>query len=84
MAMEVNELYKPIQVGVNATVTLDCRRLGCFVAATAGNIAISDNSSAVILPSTPVVAGGVLPLPFLCNGGQIVASGGASGVIGVA
>jgi hypothetical protein len=82
MAIEVNELYSTIGVAANATVALTCRRLGCFIAATSGSILISNGD--VVLPTTPVSAGGVLPLPFVCFDGQIIASGGASGVIGVA
>lgn len=84
MAIEVNELYSTIQVTANATVQLTCRRLGCFIAATSGSIAITNGNGDVVLPVTPVSAGGVLPLPFVCFNGQIVASAGASGVIGVA
>jgi len=81
----VKDVYTPIQVGVNASVGLgSITMLGGFLCATAGSISVTDSDGNTVVPLTALAAGTFTPLPFKCNKGTIVASLGASGVIGVA
>lgn len=89
----VAERYSPVVVGANATVTSQTvNSLGGFLCVTAGNISLANHplsSPNGVTPTTffsnmPVVAGVYYPMPFRTNGGYtLVASGGASGVLGV-
>lgn len=88
MSGYVQERYKPVIVGVNATVQFGGSGLGGFIAITAGTItigALANNVYTTIVNALPVLAGVYYPLPFYIShlGGQIVAAGGASGVLGV-
>jgi hypothetical protein len=83
----VQERYNAVQVGVNATADITSNGLAGFLCLTSGSITISKKSpgTPVILPPLSVVASVYYPLPFYLghDGGTIVASGGASGVLAV-
>lgn len=90
--MVVSERYSPVVVGVNATVSSsNIASLAGFLCVTAGSISLSSlgegpilNNGQTLFTSLPVVAGVYYPIPFRVNGGySLVASGGASGVLGV-
>lgn len=88
MSAYVQERYKPVQIGVNATVSTPSNALGGFLCVTAGTISIVTNTTTprTILPTFTVTAGIYYPLPFHTSleGATITAAGGASGVLGVA
>lgn len=79
--------YKPVPVGVNATVLIAGSRIGGFVPATAGTITIttvSENGVSLTLPGIPVTLGNDVVMPiFVGTVGRstLVASGGASGIL---
>lgn len=81
--------YTPIQVGAGATVKFTSNSIGGFLCVTSGSItvtAVDDfGNSVTVVPVTAVTAGTWLPLPFYLGtqGGTIVSSGGAVGVLGV-
>lgn len=86
--MRVHEQYKPITVGVNATVKFNGNMIGGFICKTDGNVTITAQpSGTVIVDAIPVTAGNVLPLPFLMpdgnQGGEVTTAGGASGILAV-
>lgn len=87
--MRTYEQYKPVQVGVNATVAFTGNRVGGFVAKTDGTVTITANDpdATVIVDAFPVTAGNVLPLPFIlpagAQGGSVTTAGGASGILAV-
>lgn len=88
----VSERYSPVVVGVNATVTTTGgNSIGGFLCVTSGVITLSNNAVLAGVPqpvtfftNLPVTAGVYVPIPFVMrNGYTLVASGGASGVLGV-
>ncbi len=85
--MLVRLQYSPTVVGVDATVNITDVNIGGFLCSTSGSITITgtnDFGAPVPLVATmPVTAGGWVFIPLFIgpNGGQIVASGGASGVL---
>lgn len=86
--MIVRELYKPIPVGVNATVKLnpDQGGLGNFYAVTAGTITIVNNAGTTVLTAFPVSAGQVVLLQLGMESGSsgtFTTAGGASGTLTV-
>jgi len=85
--MHVRENYKPVQVGVNSTVTFYSNLLGGFIAKTSGTVTITTAKGATIVDAFPVTEGQLLPLPFhLPEGeqqGTVTTAGGASGILGV-
>ena len=85
MSNKIIQRTKPVQVGVDATVTFNGNGVDGFLAKTAGTITITTSNGLVILDAFPVSAGQPLPIPvgFPDNsqGGTIVAGGGASGVL---
>lgn len=85
MSHKIIQRSKPVQVGVNATVAFDGIAVDGFVPITSGNITITTSLGNPIITSLPVTAGVFVNLPFQfpdgSEGGQIVAAGGASGVL---
>lgn len=86
--MIVRQMYKPILVGVNATVKFnpDTFGLGNFFAVTAGTITIVNNAGTAILSAFPVTAGQAVKLEIGMESGSlgtITTAGGASGTVTV-
>lgn len=81
--MQVREQYKAVQVAADATVTFHGKLLGGFIAKTDGAVTINDHEGNTIVDAFPVTAGNVLPLPLILpgQGGTVIASGGASGIL---
>lgn len=85
----VQEQYKAVVVAANATQGFTGNGVGGFLCVTGGVITIQRldlNSTYVTLVNAlPVTAGVWHPIPLYVGhlGGQIVASGGASGTLGV-
>lgn len=79
--------YKPVPVGVNATVVILGSRIGGFVAATPGTITITvvnEHGVSTALPGIPVAAGADVDIPIqtgTVGRSTLVASGGASGIL---
>lgn len=87
----VFERYAPIPVGVNSTVTSGTNSIGGFLCVTSGAITVSTtgalqgvSTATTLFTNFPVTAGTYYPMPFVTIGGvKLVASSGASGVLGV-
>jgi hypothetical protein len=81
----VQERYRCVLLGVNATHFPRSQSLGFFIASTAGTLTIVNNAGFTIV-IVPVTAGVYLPLPIFLGSegdkGAVVLSGGASGTIG--
>lgn len=87
MSNYIQEQYRPVSVGVNATVINPSNGIGGFVAITSGTLTIKKNNVAqdIVVNAVPVTAGVYLPLPFIIalDGVIAITAGGASGVLGV-
>ena len=85
MSNKVIQRTKPVQVGVDATVSFDGSGVDGFIPITSGTISITTRGGLTIITNLPVTAGQPVPLPFSfpdsSQGGTIVAAGGASGVL---
>ena len=85
--MSFQERYKPVPIGVNATIKINPDQPGMcgFVCVTAGTITVVNNAGTTIVNAAPVAAGTYLPLPFGLESGSsgtITTAGGASGTVG--
>lgn len=82
--MQVYEQYKPVQVAAGVTDQLfDSKKIGGFIAKTAGTVTIKDADGNVIVDAFPVTAGNTLPLPISLPTvtGLVSTAGGASGIL---
>lgn len=79
----VYEAYKPVPVGVNATVNLNSSILGGFLCKTAGTVTIVDANGTTLITGFPVSAGVYYRMPFRMNGvgGSFTTAGGARGIL---
>lgn len=85
MSTKIIQRTKPVQVGVNSTVTFDGSGLDGFLPITSGTITITSILGLAIITAFPVTAGSPVPLPFTfpdgSQRGTITTAGGASGVL---
>lgn len=83
--MEIQERYKPVPLGANATYLFPQGAptgLGGFIAVTAGTITVTNSSSVVLLNALPVSAGVYYPLPmYTGHNATVTLVGGASGTL---
>lgn len=85
--MSFQERYKPVPIGVNATIPITADQPGMcgFACITSGTLTVVNNYGTTIINAIPVTAGTYLPLPFALETGQkgsVTTAGGASGTIG--
>lgn len=82
--MQVHEQYKPVDVGVDTTVSFHSNSIGGFIAKTAGTVTVTTTKGTVLVNAFPVTAGNALPLPFRLPDGEqtgtVTTAGGASGI----
>lgn len=85
MSQKIIQRTKPVQVGVNDSVSFDGIGTDGFLPITSGTISITTLLGLVILPAFPVTAGNFVPLPFNFPDGAgratFTTAGGASGVL---
>lgn len=85
MSNKIIQRTKPVQIGVNATVTFDASSVDGFIPYTSGTITITTFFGTVIVNALPVTAGSAVPLPLAfpdsSQSATIVAAGGASGIL---
>ena len=84
MAENYKERYTPTPIGVNGTARFNGSQTGGFLAVTAGNISITDDTGFAALTAFPCAAGQYVPLPMVYRaptGGVVTLAGGASGTL---
>ena len=85
MSTKIIQRTKPVQVGVNATVSFDGSGVDGFLPYTSGTITVTTQSGLVVVNAFPVTAGQPVPLPIAfpdnSQGGTVAAAGGASGIL---
>lgn len=83
MASRVREAYKPVPMGINATLILGSHTLGGFLAVISGTLTIVDtNSGTTVLDAFPVTLGINTPLLMSFeNGCTVTLGGGARGTL---
>lgn len=83
--MVIQERYKPVLMGVNASHVFYSPRIGGFLAKTAGTITVVDKTGTTLINAHPLTAGVYYPLPFYVGtqGGTVSLAGGASGTLGI-
>lgn len=84
--MVIEERYKPIVIGANATYRLPdgTQAIAGFLCVTAGAITVVNQKGVTVVNGLPVTAGIYYPIPFYLetgSGGSVTTSGGASGTI---
>jgi hypothetical protein len=86
--MVIQELYKPIVIGVNSTWTIPYGTLGIagFLCAVSGTISVTNERGVLIVNALPVTAGVYYPMPFQLDVGElgnVTTAGGARGTLAV-
>ena len=83
MSSRIREAYKPVPMGVDATLILGSHTLGGFMAVTSGTITIvATNTGTTVLDAFPVTLGVNTPLVMSFeNGCTVTLGGGASGTL---
>ena len=84
--MNIEERYKPVVLGVNATYNIPAgvQAIAGFLCAVSGTISVTNGAGTLIVNALPVTAGIYYPMPFHLetgNSGTVVAAGGARGTL---
>lgn len=86
--MIIQEHYKPVPLGANATYKLpdgSCY-IASFLCVTSGTITVTNQRGVTVVNAYPVTAGIYHPLPYILesgSGASVVLAGGASGTLAV-
>ena len=85
---QFQERYRPVVIGVNATVTLPATsNIGGFLATATGTLTVVDSKGVTVINAVAVTAGIYTPMPFQLAGGgtpiTVTTASSAAGTLGV-
>lgn len=81
--MLIKERYRPVAVGVNATVPFTFQTIGGFLCLTSGTLTVTREDGGTLFTGLPVTAGQFVRIPFYigARGGTVTTASNASGIL---